>query len=405
MASTPLPPKAKPKLLSAWRRPTQPMAPEPSLSEAKPGQTRTHEIDGLRGWAALNVVLFHIFGECMRIKLPELNSSWLNVFLDGHYAVLIFFIISGDALSQPFLQAGQMAKIDLLAIRRYFRLTIPILASCAIVYLLIQLNFDFHKEASVTLHRQDWLGRFLSFDSTPIAFVRYSLWGVYSNHTPFNSYNPFLWTMGVELTGSYIVFFLCYTWHRFKNPSLAIAIVGAFFFLMASNFFLFVFGMFLSDLRRRGIIEKLRGNQPIQFATAGLVAGAFAFVHLTNGLPLPTHIKLTFAATLVYVIYVNNFLSNFLKNKASQFLGKLSFPMYLLHFPLIISLLSWLSLEAERRGLDSPSVYLSIGAVTLFATVVIAIPFQIVESWLVKQGNHLVDLMLAPAETKGDRLA
>jgi len=381
------------------------MRPAPSPSDAKTSQGRTHEIDGLRGWAALNVVLFHIFGECLRVKLPELNSSWLSVLLDGHYAVLIFFIISGDALSQPFLQTGRREKIDLLAIRRYVRLTIPIVTTCLIVYFLIYFRLDFHEEASVVLGREDWLGRFLDFDSTPAALARYSLWGVFSNHTPSNSYNPFLWTMGVELTGSYIVFFLCYSWHKFKNPAWVLAIVGTFFFCMASNFFLFVFGMLLAEMRRRGIIERCRGKPVIQLLTALILVGAIFFVHETMGQVLITPVKLAFAAILVSAVYVNRFAIYFLSTKFSQHLGKISFPLYLLHFPLIISLLSWMSLEAQHRGLTGTSIYLAIGAATLLSTVALAFPFQILEDRLIKRGNQIVDLLLVPASAKGSQQA
>jgi peptidoglycan/LPS O-acetylase OafA/YrhL len=379
------------------------MRPAPSPSDAKTSQGRTHEIDGLRGWAALNVVLFHIFGECLRVKLPELNSSWLSVLLDGHYAVLIFFIISGDALSQPFLQTGRREKIDLLAIRRYVRLTIPIVTTCLIVYFLIYFRLDFHEEASVVLGREDWLGRFLNFDSTPAALAKYSLWGVFSNHTPSNSYNPFLWTMGVELTGSYIVFFLCYSWHKFKNPVWVLAIVGTFFFCMASNFFLFVFGMLLAEMRRQGVIERYRAKPAFQLLTALILVGAIFFVHETKDKVLLTPIKIAFAAIFVSAIYVNRFASDFLSTKISQYLGKISFPIYLLHFPLIISMLSWVSIEAQRRGLTATSVYLAIGATTLLSTVALAVPFQILESWLIKRGNLIIDLLLIPASAKENR--
>src|SRR5262245_41931407 len=64
---------------------------------------RVHEIDGVRGWAALSVLFFHLFWELFGGVVPAFRSSILRFWLDGPLAVYIFFVLSGDALSWPFL--------------------------------------------------------------------------------------------------------------------------------------------------------------------------------------------------------------------------------------------------------------------------------------------------------------
>ena len=54
---------------------------------------------------------------------------------NGLHAVVVFFIVSGYSLSIGYLQKGDPMKLKRLALGRYFRLSIPIALSCALVYL------------------------------------------------------------------------------------------------------------------------------------------------------------------------------------------------------------------------------------------------------------------------------
>ena len=96
--------------------------------------SRVAVLDGIRGWASLAVLLFHVLPETNRGVLPELNSDVVFVLFDGALAVYVFFILSGEALSTGYLRTKDTRVVRSLAARRYFRLTLPILMACLLVY-------------------------------------------------------------------------------------------------------------------------------------------------------------------------------------------------------------------------------------------------------------------------------
>jgi peptidoglycan/LPS O-acetylase OafA/YrhL len=200
------------------------------------------EIDGIRGWAALVVVLFHCFSEMLKNVVPEVTSNMLAPAFAGNYAVLIFFVLSGDALSASFHKSGSQSSVDRLLVRRYFRLTIPIFMSCCLTYFIIKLGVDFHKRAAVILNRNDWLGEFLDFNVSLFFLIKYSLMNVYTSHTRTESLNPFLWTMSIEIIGSMIVFLYCYAWERLKRPAILCLVLAIILSAMGSFYSLFFGG-------------------------------------------------------------------------------------------------------------------------------------------------------------------
>ncbi len=153
---------------------------------------RLHEIDGIRGWAALVVLLFHLTTEMFGALIPEFKSDLAHLFLNGGLAVSVFFVLSGDALSAGFLRSRNPGILESLVVKRYFRLTIPIFISCALAYLLMVSGMTYHLPAAEVVRREAWLGGSLNFDPSLISLLRYSFYQVYDGHSQAVSYNPFL---------------------------------------------------------------------------------------------------------------------------------------------------------------------------------------------------------------------
>ena len=106
---------------------------------------RLREIDGIRGWAAFSVMCVHIVGQFNDI-VPGLQNAATRILLNGDFDVIVFFVLSGDALSASYWRTGRQRDVVQLGVKRYSRLTIPILASCLLMYALIELGLAFtHK--------------------------------------------------------------------------------------------------------------------------------------------------------------------------------------------------------------------------------------------------------------------
>ena len=173
-------------------------------------QGRLYELDGLRGWAAVSVMLSHfLFGVFVKADpqvLTPLTKEFLEPLLGGTLDVAVFFVVSGEALSAPYWAKPSRKTVVRLAAKRYLRLTIPILASCLIVFALGKFGLLFHRQAASLLHVEDWLGTFLQKDFGVADLLGYAAVGVFCCHTQETSLNPFLGTMQAELLGSVLVF-------------------------------------------------------------------------------------------------------------------------------------------------------------------------------------------------------
>lgn len=120
--------------------------PASAAPAARTGPERLESLDGLRGLAALAVVVYHVL-----IVVPPVadvvsggvapaagSAEWwlyrtpLRVLLAGHEAVLIFFVLSGIVLTLPLLDPGRRAPWRSYYVRRLCRLYVPVLASLAL---------------------------------------------------------------------------------------------------------------------------------------------------------------------------------------------------------------------------------------------------------------------------------
>lgn len=65
-------------------------------------------LDGLRGWAAIFVLLYHVF--CDAIPFDDRAAALLQLFLpfSGIMAIFIFFVVSGFSLSVDYLDRGDL---------------------------------------------------------------------------------------------------------------------------------------------------------------------------------------------------------------------------------------------------------------------------------------------------------
>lgn len=371
----------------------QEIIPTPSLAEKKRAEPklRLNILDSIRGWAAIDVMFFHAAHEIFAHKLPEFGTYWVP-FLDGGFAVAIFFIISGEALSHGYFVKNDAETVRKLAIKRYVRLTIPVFVSCLIVLLLMKSHLVFSHDAALIVDSPDWLGRFLSFEPSIPSFLSYSLFGIYFTNPVETSYNPILWTMSVEMPGSLFVF-LTLLVTRNRAQRLAIFAFIAPFMLIFSPFMIcFIFGMIFSEMRVAGTFKRLAAHPATNWVCGIALAGVAAILTVS---PLLLGFEHEFnayrlsiaAAVFLFVIYSNNRLQTVFENRFSHFLGELSFPVYLVHLPIVVSLESFLVLHLFSDGIVTRGTAYCIILVTIAAALVAASMFVYVERFTIKASN------------------
>ena len=123
---------------------------------------RLAELDGLRGWSSLSVVLSHlIFGVFANAEPHLVNQTIKNLlepFLGGTFDVCVFFVLSGDALSSSHWRAPFKRDFVARFVTRYVRLAVPICVASFAVFLLVKCELVYFKEAGALLNSGEWLG-------------------------------------------------------------------------------------------------------------------------------------------------------------------------------------------------------------------------------------------------------
>lgn len=344
------------------------------------GNIRLFELDGLRGWASLSVLLFHIFWEMFGNLVPSFRNPLTAALFNGQMAVAIFFVLSGEALSTPYWASGNRRSVVRQVIKRYPRLTLPIFFSCLLVFILMTLGLSSSREAATLVNSPDWLGSFLAFSPDLASFLKYATFDVYAFHTEKTSYNPFLWTMKTEIIGSFIVFCLLLIERHIRFKTITFVAVSIAFFYTKSFICLFLIGMVFGRLHMDGTFLRLRQTRWVQIVSPVVILAVFAFIAHKQAVGHSGIRPYSLAATaFVFAIHANNAISDFLQNRISLFLGKISFPLYLVHFPVIISLTSGAVVFAHAHDALTVPWVTAIAVTSTAVSLVAAIAFERLE--------------------------
>lgn len=327
---------------------------------------RIRSLDGLRGAAAVVVLLYHsIILSPVAAALylapqndgPSIGSPFwiiarspLQLFFSGQEAVLVFFVLSGFALTIPVLRA---TSFDWLAYypRRLVRLMLPVAASVIIAAIIILCT-----PQDPSLATSQWAGPFLPVDLNPGAVIQ----GIDLLGGDGSINNP-LWSLRYEVLFSLLlpVYLLLARpgrrhWFLVVAGAVIVMVLGEF----ASDVTLvflpsFLFGVLIA---MRYSNTQGRQNSPASEPTnslrwaAILVVSLLALesmwvldaVGLDGSLPKSfAHIAATLgAAGLVLVVTRWRPTARVFEARPMLWLGKISFSLYLVHVPIILGTLA-----------------------------------------------------------------
>jgi len=354
------------------------------------GNIRLTWLDGLRGVAAVQVVLLH-YATALLPGLGMLNParmhySWEQVvagtplffFLNGHVAVYIFFVLSGAALTYSF--APRPFAWVRSAVRRAVRLGVPMIAAILFASLLLLWLPDAHVAAGKATGSQEWLGS-LSPGTLRVNLVLHQIFfeGMvtgYSNTSLLphfvicrlglgptsSSIDAPLWTLHVEFIGSLATIMLVMirasapTWlHR----TICIAL-GLMF--LTSPLVLFVVGHLAAPLLQRRPTGRGSATVGLALLLTGITISsgqandgldrllAHSFQPPFGTASDPFHLRYTVAALFLFFgVVLRPSVQALLCRRAAAWLGKISFSLYLVHFPILSTVVSALFLLALPR--------------------------------------------------------
>lgn len=401
-------------------------------------------MDGLRGYAALQVVALHY---CSAF-IPPLAyiSTGLSAYpwglplartpffflLNGYAAVWLFFILSGAVLTGAFGSAP-LALLPSVA-RRIVRLGLPMIGCIILGAIFYSIWPHAHEAAAQFTHSNGWLNAIAPIITLPDILHQIIFEGLffgYQNYSVFpatwlqalgihlhnvnQSFAAPLWSLHIEFIGSLLILGLTAIKELVgSRVHIAIALL-VLVLLFPTPLSLFVVGHLAWPLTQREarkdylryigfflIFEGIILCGGAVFPGMNEAFGFFAKFHnLDSGSPLSVQfmvaeISLFFGACLVPDVQF------FLSRSFSQTLGKLSFPIYLVHFPILFTLTSWLFLCFFPHMGYVGAVVLA-AAIGLGVTFLLAIAF---EKWVdqpaIRLSHHVARFVRASLERMPD---
>ncbi|SCW46645.1 acyltransferase family protein [Pseudomonas sp. NFACC05-1] len=328
-------------------------------------------IDGLRALAVLSVIIFH--------------ADFLKALPGGFTGVDIFFVISGYVISQSLSARANLSFVAYLAdfYRRRFLRIVPALLSMLLVCGMLSAMFVPQAWLSAQNDRTG-LAAFFGLSNFVLA------WNTDTYFSPSTQLNPYThtWTLAVE-EQFYLVFPLIhFLWLRYRErsklvwtllPLLALVSLAysAFetrdhpleaFYLLPSRFWELAAGAILFQMIATG---RLAPTSP--FVSQVALLGGLALV--TSGLfladerqfPFPWAL-ITVSGTLLIIAAVaqetapSSRLLRLLQSSPATYIGRLSYSLYLWHWPVLV-LLRWTTgLELLVVQLAYPVIVMALAA-------------------------------------------
>lgn len=327
-------------------------------------------LDGLRGWAALSVLVFHFGWETFGNIFPAARSYPATLLGSDILAISIFFVLSGYVLTRHRWDANVGPLVPTLA-ARYVRLALPVAAATLLTLGIVILGWDANTEAA-PLVESPWLGKFLTLTPSLTDAAWFAAIGAFLAKID-GGYGPFLWTMIFELWGSVAVLVMSQFRVRLWQPLLLVvaSVVLLRVYSIASPMFLGAL-LALIDVKRPSLLRSVV-PWPLVVLAALLLAG---WIKLIEG---PQAITATCAVAIVAVARADNGFSRFLDSPISQWLGYMSFPMYLAQFAILVTLASHLIIVTAATGVLNAWTAAGIAILSVLATVAAAYAFVPVE--------------------------
>ena len=321
-------------------------------------------LDGLRGVAALMVLVYHIFeGFAFASATNGVSDGLITTFNHGHIAVDFFFILSGFVISYAYDDRWQKMSIGGFFKRRLIRLH-PMLVMGAVIGAVAFL-FDGCMRWDGSVTSIGWVMVALLLTMFMIPAVPGAAYEVRGNGEMFPLNGP-MWSLFFEYVGN-ILYALIVRRLSTKALAVLVAILGilhAYIFVgnlsgydsvgvgwtidtvnfwggLVRMLFPFTVGMLLA---RKFRAKSVRGAFWICSALL-IVIFSVPYMALDNAISFNSLYEvICIAAVFPFIVWLGacGKSENCITSRVNRFLGEISYPLYIVHYPIMYIFYKWL---------------------------------------------------------------
>jgi peptidoglycan/LPS O-acetylase OafA/YrhL len=362
----------------------------PPAEASAPAKNRLAGLDGIRGLAALFVVLHHSYLMSFPGYPAITGPGWAGWMIYGHIAVVVFIVLSGFSLAvSPARHEWRLGGKTRFAIRRAWRILPPYWAALAFSLIVAWTLVPQPGEAEPT--------------GKSVAVFGLLLQDIFGSPSP----NGAFWSIAVEAQ-LYVVFPLLLLMLRKAHSLLMLASVTA---VVAAV------GLLLPYVSLVDMLQRLTPQLAALFAVGVFAAGILPASNHVRRLPWHWLSLAAFVPVLAVIVIqgsvwtIGNYfwidlalgpaiamllaaaaterprwLVGFLNTRPMRSLGSFSYSLYLIHAPIVVAIYELVVAPHVAHGVPALLVMLAIAvpvsvvAARLFAAV-FEIPFQRHRSW------------------------
>ncbi|MBP2442835.1 acyltransferase family protein [Rhizobium leguminosarum] len=313
--------------------------------------------------------------------MPDFRT--FGIIFDGTIAVHIFFVLSGFSLTINYFSKLEAGAIDAdvtirrMAVARYPRLAIPSLAACLMMYAVIKSGYNYYFLIPEELKQEWWRWAYKNSDVSFGETFKFALYSIFlpSPFIPVVPYNgPYLitnlWTMSIEFMGSMLVFIYALSVRNNKRRLLISIAITVGLSASESYFAHFFAGVVLADvfLKTRQIaLPKWADLTNIAVITALLASRPGTF-----------YSDVFFCALLVFAVSLGGYSRALFGSVPFRYLGSISFALYLVHMPVIVSVQSYFFLTYRDHFSQAGIISIS-GLASVIASLIAAHLFSYID--------------------------
>lgn len=329
---------------------------------------RENYIEGIRGIMAINVLLCHFvcvyYPEAYFLDYASKNKNFISYFsttglsclVNGNVAVLFFFVISGYFTACAIFKnknKNTLSKIIKNIIYRYFRLMPVVLFTTIFCFFLMKLGFMFNIKNAYDVANPEFLLEYCNFYPT-VKSLLYN--GLIKSFVNGNDYNGPFWTIRFEFWGFIFITLFANFLKRKKCRRVVYVLLTILICLFHVYYSFFVLGLIIADLsyypeNDTTIFSKYYSRilKNKSFLKIVMIVGIFFFsfptvpiygiykildqIPVING----TVFRGVGVACLLWVILNLSSLQKIFEKKFFIWIGKYSFLIYAVHWPIMLS--------------------------------------------------------------------